>query len=121
MDTELENTTDVLLTLGAVAAGVVLAFVLGTVISAVVRRAGRRSELARDLSRRLRRPDRAVLTVVAVWIAVRVTTDAGTPWRPAVVHLHRGGVTPSPPASLRTVGRAGLPAVLTVHSVWGGA
>ncbi|MFE9232162.1 mechanosensitive ion channel domain-containing protein [Cellulosimicrobium funkei] len=87
MDTELENTTDVLLTLGAVAAGVVLAFVLGTVISAVVRRAGRRSELARDLSRRLRRPDRAVLTVVAVWIAVRVTTDAGTPWRPAVEHL----------------------------------
>ncbi|WP_175007571.1 mechanosensitive ion channel domain-containing protein [Cellulosimicrobium sp. TH-20] len=87
MDTELESTTDVLVTLGAVAAGVVLAFVLGTVISAVVRRAGRRSELARDLSRRLRRPDRAVLTVVAVWIAVRVTTDAGTPWRPAVEHL----------------------------------
>ncbi len=87
MDTEIENTTDVLVTLGAVAAGVLLAFVLGTVISAVVRRAGRRSELARDLSRRLRRPDRAVLTVVAVWIAVRLTTDASTPWRPAVEHL----------------------------------
>jgi len=87
MDTELENTTDVLVTLGAVAAGVVVAFVLGTVISAVVRRAGRRSELARDLSRRLRRPDRAVLTVVAVWVAVRLTTDASTPWRPAVEHL----------------------------------
>ncbi|MFF2832161.1 mechanosensitive ion channel domain-containing protein [Cellulosimicrobium cellulans] len=87
MDTEIENTTDVLVTLGAVAAGILLAFVLGTVISAVVRRAGRRSELARDLSRRLRRPDRAVLTVVAVWIAVRLTTDASTPWRPAVEHL----------------------------------
>ncbi|WP_426310754.1 mechanosensitive ion channel domain-containing protein [Cellulosimicrobium sp. E-16] len=87
MDTEIESTTDVLVTLGAVAAGVLLAFVLGTVISAVVRRAGRRSELARDLSRRLRRPDRAVLTVVAVWIAVRLTTDASTPWRPAVEHL----------------------------------
>ena len=87
MDTELENTTDVLVTLGAVAAGIVVAFVLGTVISAVVRRAGRRSELARDLSRRLRRPDRAVLTVVAVWVAVRLTTDAATPWRPAVEHL----------------------------------
>ncbi|MTG90682.1 mechanosensitive ion channel [Cellulosimicrobium sp. BIT-GX5] len=87
MDTELESTTDVLVTLGAVVAGALLAFVLGTVISAVVRRAGRRSELARDLSRRLRRPDRAVLTVVAVWVAVRLTTDAATPWRPGVEHL----------------------------------
>lgn len=87
METELETTTDVLVTLGAAAAGVLLAFVLGTVISAIVRRAGRRSELARDLSRRLRRPDRAVLMVVAVWVAVLVTTDAGTPWRPAVEHL----------------------------------
>ena len=87
METELETTTDVLVTLGAAAAGVLLAFVLGTVISAIVRRAGRRSELARDLSRRLRRPDRAVLMVVAVWVAVLVTTDAGTSWRPAVEHL----------------------------------
>jgi len=87
VETELETTTDVLVTLGAAAAGVLLAFVLGTVISAIVRRAGRRSELARDLSRRLRRPDRAVLMVVAVWVAVLVTTDAGTPWRPAVEHL----------------------------------
>lgn len=87
MDTELETTTDALVTLGAAVAGVVVAFVLGTVISAVVRRAGRRSELARDLSRRLRRPDRAVLTVIAVWVAVRVTTDPATPWRAAVEHL----------------------------------
>src|SRR5690606_40038657 len=81
------STTDVPVTLGAVVAGALLAFVLGTAISAVVRRAGRRSELARDLSRRLRRPDRAVLTVAAVWGAVRLTTDAATPWRPGVEDL----------------------------------
>ncbi|MFC8922358.1 glycosyltransferase family 4 protein [Cellulosimicrobium sp. NPDC057127] len=41
--------------------------------------------------------------------------------RPDVVHLHMGVLTPSTQASLRTVVRAGLPAVLTVHSVWGSA
>ncbi|MBD5786853.1 glycosyltransferase family 4 protein [Cellulosimicrobium terreum] len=41
--------------------------------------------------------------------------------RPDVVHLHMGVLTPSTQASLRTVVRAGLPAVLTVHSVWGRA
>ncbi len=87
MDEDLETTTDALVTLGAVAVGIVVAFVLGTVVSAIVRRAGRRSDLARDVSRRLRRPDRAVLTVIAVWVAVRLTTDAATPWRSGVEHL----------------------------------
>jgi glycogen synthase len=41
--------------------------------------------------------------------------------RPDVVHLHMGVLTPSTQASLRTVVRAGVPAVLTVHSVWGSA
>ena len=87
MEPEIENATDVLVTLGAAAAGVLAAFLLGTVLSAVVRRIGRRSDLARDLSRRLRRPDRAVLMVLAVWIAVRLTTDASTTWLPVVEHL----------------------------------
>ncbi|MBD5785266.1 mechanosensitive ion channel family protein [Cellulosimicrobium terreum] len=87
IEPELETATDLLVTLAAVAVGVLVAFLLGTVLSAVVRRAGRRSDLARDLSRRLRRPDRAVLMVIAVWIAVRVTTDASTTWVPLVQHL----------------------------------
>ncbi|WP_435738395.1 mechanosensitive ion channel family protein [Cellulosimicrobium sp. PMB13] len=87
MEPEIENATDVVVTLGAVAAGIVVAFLLGTILSAVVRRLGRRSELMRDLSRRLRRPDRAVLMVLAGWIAVRLTTDASTPWLPVVEHL----------------------------------
>lgn len=86
MDEEIENATDVALTLAAVAGALVAAFVVGTIISAVVNRLGRRSELARDISRRLRRPDRVVLMVVAVWIAVRVTTDPSVSWRPAVEH-----------------------------------
>ncbi|QDW62210.1 mechanosensitive ion channel family protein [Oerskovia sp. KBS0722] len=86
MDDEIENATDVALTLAAVAGALVVAFVLGTILSAVVNRLGRRSELARDISRRLRRPDRAVLMIVAVWIAVRVTTDPSVSWRPAVEH-----------------------------------
>ncbi|MBD8000185.1 mechanosensitive ion channel family protein [Oerskovia gallyi] len=86
MDEEIESATDVALTLAAVAGALVAAFVLGTIISAITNRLGRRSELARDISKRLRRPDRAVLMVVAVWIAVRVTTDASVAWRPAVEH-----------------------------------
>ncbi|RXR25620.1 mechanosensitive ion channel [Oerskovia turbata] len=86
MDDEIENATDVALTLAAVAGALVVAFVLGTILSAVVNRLGRRSELARGISKRLRRPDRAVLMVVAVWIAVRVTTDPSVSWRPAVEH-----------------------------------
>ncbi|MEK8225565.1 glycosyltransferase family 4 protein [Oerskovia sp. M15] len=41
--------------------------------------------------------------------------------RPDVVHLHMGVLTPSVQVSLKPVARLGLPAVLTVHSVWGSA
>jgi glycosyltransferase involved in cell wall biosynthesis len=41
--------------------------------------------------------------------------------RPDVVHLHMGVLAPTVQAALRPVARLGLPAVLTVHSVWGGA
>jgi small-conductance mechanosensitive channel len=87
MDEEIENATDLVVTLAAVAGALLVAFVVGTILSAVVSRIGRRSELARAISKRLRRPDRAVLMVVAAWIAVRVTTDPSVGWRPAVEHL----------------------------------
>lgn len=41
--------------------------------------------------------------------------------RPDVVHLHMGVLAPTTQAALRPVTRLGLPAVLTVHSVWGEA
>ena len=40
---------------------------------------------------------------------------------PGVVHLHMGVLAPTAQAALRPVTRLGLPAVLTVHSVWGSA
>lgn len=41
--------------------------------------------------------------------------------RPDVVHIHLGALTPSAQVSLPTVVRAGIPAVATVHSMWGAA
>ncbi|MFI6424052.1 glycosyltransferase family 4 protein [Promicromonospora sp. NPDC050880] len=41
--------------------------------------------------------------------------------RPDVVHLHMGVLAPTVQAALRSVTRLDLPAVLTVHSVWGAA
>ena len=40
--------------------------------------------------------------------------------RPGVVHLHMGVLAPTVELALRPVTRLGLPALLTVHSVWGG-
>jgi glycosyltransferase involved in cell wall biosynthesis len=41
--------------------------------------------------------------------------------RPDVVHLHMGVLAPTVQGALRPLTRLGLPAVLTVHSVWGAA
>lgn len=50
---------------------------------------------------------------------LRAAVDRGE--RPDVVHLHMGVLAPTVQGALRPVTRLGLPAVLTVHSVWGGA
>ena len=50
---------------------------------------------------------------------LRALADQGR--RPDVVHLHMGVLAPTVEAALRPVTRMGLPAVLTVHSVWGRA
>jgi glycosyltransferase involved in cell wall biosynthesis len=39
--------------------------------------------------------------------------------RPDVVHLHMGSLAPTVQLALRPVTRLGVPAVMTVHSVWG--
>ncbi|MEP7763743.1 mechanosensitive ion channel family protein [Sanguibacter sp. 25GB23B1] len=79
--------TNVGLTLLAIAAAAVVAFVLGAVISAVVRRTGRGNAFVADLSRRMKRPMRAVLVVVSIWIALSVTTDSELGWWGVVQHL----------------------------------
>ncbi|GAA4625396.1 mechanosensitive ion channel family protein [Cellulomonas oligotrophica] len=78
---------DVLLLVLAALAAVAVAYVAAAVVGAVVRRAARRSTVAAELSRRSRRPLRAVLVVVAVWVAARLSTSADEVWRPALEHV----------------------------------
>lgn len=79
-DAENLPTTNLGLTLLAIVGAAVVAFVLGSVISAIVRRTGRGNHFIADLSRRIKRPLRAVLVVVAVWIALGVITDSELGW-----------------------------------------
>ncbi|WP_125773722.1 glycosyltransferase family 4 protein [Antribacter gilvus] len=51
----------------------------------------------------------------------RLREAVATGAAPDVVHLHMGVLAPTAQAALRPVTRLGLPAVLTVHSVWGAA
>ncbi|GAA2721888.1 mechanosensitive ion channel family protein [Cellulomonas aerilata] len=79
------GTADVVAPLLIVAGAVVAAFVVAAIVSAVVRSAARRSSLALDVLKRARRPLRASLVVVAVWIALRATTEP-VGWRDAADH-----------------------------------
>ncbi|ACZ23282.1 small-conductance mechanosensitive channel [Sanguibacter keddieii DSM 10542] len=76
-----------MVTLAVAAAAVVVAYVLGTIVSIVVRRAGRRNEFVRDVSHRMRRPLRAVLIVLALLVALRVTTSDADGWTAGAEHL----------------------------------
>ncbi|MGI5189589.1 glycosyltransferase family 4 protein [Promicromonospora sp. CA-289599] len=54
-------------------------------------------------------------------VAARLRAAIARNERPDVVHLHMGVLAPTAQAALGPVTRLGLPAVLTVHSVWGAA
>ncbi|MDC7122016.1 mechanosensitive ion channel family protein [Cellulomonas fimi] len=81
-----EEVGDVVGPVLAVAAGVVAAYVLAMLVGVLVRRLARRSAVAADLTRRSRRPTRAVLLVIGVWVALRLSTDPA-PWRVVVEHV----------------------------------
>ncbi len=85
-DGTVEATASLAVTVAWAAGALVAAYVLATVVSVVVRMLGRRNTFVRDLSLRMRRPMRAVLMVVAVWLAVRFSAHAGEPWFPVVEH-----------------------------------
>lgn len=70
----------------AVAGGVVAAYLVAMLVGVLVRRLARRSTVAADLTRRSRRPTRAVLLVVGVWVALRLSTEPA-PWRVTVEHV----------------------------------
>lgn len=77
----------VLVPVVAVLGAVVLGYLLATVITVVVRRLARHSDVAAHLSRRARRPLRATLLVVATWVALAASTDAGAAWRSPTEHV----------------------------------
>ncbi|SDS91395.1 Small-conductance mechanosensitive channel [Paraoerskovia marina] len=83
-------------TLVAAAVGLLIAMVFVAVAGFLIRRLGKRSRLMRDLALRLRRPIRAVLMVVALIVAVRVSVPAAADlaegeseiwWRGPLLHL----------------------------------
>lgn len=78
--------TDVLLVVLAVVVAAVVAVAVSALVGALVGRLARRSSIAADLTRRSRAPLRAVLVLVAVWIALRISTDL-TQWRRVMEHL----------------------------------
>lgn len=86
-DGTVQATASLAVTVAWAAGALVAAYVLATVVSVVVRMLGRRNTFVRDLSLRMRRPMRAVLMVVAVWLAVRFSAHAGEPWFPVVEHV----------------------------------
>jgi small-conductance mechanosensitive channel len=78
-----EETNDVgqvLMPLLAVAGAIVLALLAAWLVKLLVRTLAKKSVIAGDLARRARHPLRAVLVVIAVWIALRLAVPAST-WR----------------------------------------
>ncbi|WP_298459255.1 mechanosensitive ion channel domain-containing protein [uncultured Cellulomonas sp.] len=80
------ETADVVVPVGAVAVAVVAALVVAAIVSAVVRTVARRSSLALDLLKRARRPMQVSVVIVAVWIALRVSTEQAS-WRVNTEHV----------------------------------
>lgn len=91
-----QDAYDVGVTLLAAAIGLLAAAIFVAVAGFLIRRLGKRSRLMRDLALRMRRPIRAVLMVVALIIAVRISVPAASEltegegeiwWRGPVLHL----------------------------------
>jgi small-conductance mechanosensitive channel len=80
------TTSDVVVPVLSILASVVVAYLVALLLGALVRRAARRSPVAADLTRRSRRPTRAVLVVVALWVALRLSTEPSD-WRTAAEHV----------------------------------
>ncbi|WP_308439725.1 mechanosensitive ion channel family protein [Cellulomonas denverensis] len=91
MTEETSDAGQVLVPLLAVAGAVVLALLAAWLVKLLVRTLATKSVIAGDLARRARHPLRAVLVVIAVWIALRVSVPAATwrdsDWLGAVQHV----------------------------------
>lgn len=87
---EISTAREILVPIGSVVGAVLLALLLAVVIGALVRSLARRSVIAADLARRAKRPLRAVLVVIAVWVALRISVPDATwanGWMRALEHV----------------------------------
>jgi small-conductance mechanosensitive channel len=85
-----DTAQDILGPVLAVAGSVVVALLLAVLIGILVRSLAKKSFVAADLARRAKRPLRALLIVIAVWIALRVSVPAATwetSWMGAIGHV----------------------------------
>jgi small-conductance mechanosensitive channel len=73
-----DTAQDVLVPVLSVVAAVVVAFLLAILIGILVRSLAKKSVVAADLARRAKRPLRAVLVVIAVWVALRISVPDAT-------------------------------------------
>ncbi|WP_233571590.1 mechanosensitive ion channel domain-containing protein [Cellulomonas triticagri] len=75
----------------SVVGGVLIAFVVALAVGFVVRSAARKSFVAADLARRAKQPLRAVLIVIAVWVALRISVPGAlwetSGWMGALQHV----------------------------------
>ncbi|WP_239068671.1 mechanosensitive ion channel domain-containing protein [Cellulomonas pakistanensis] len=85
-----DTARDVLVPVLWVAGAVLVALLVAVLIGAAVRTVAKKSVLAADLAKRSRRPLRAVLIVIAVWVALAISVsdaDWETSWMRAVGHV----------------------------------
>jgi small-conductance mechanosensitive channel len=76
---------NVLMTVLAVAGAIVVAFLVASFLAVVFRMLARRWEQAGELAHRARRPLRALLVLIGIWIALRLSTEPAS-WTPGVEH-----------------------------------
>lgn len=85
-----DTAQDVLVPVLSVAGAVVVALLVAVLVGILVRSLAKKSFVAADLARRAKRPLRAVLIVIAVWIALRISVPDATwetSWMGAIGHV----------------------------------
>jgi small-conductance mechanosensitive channel len=69
----------------AIVGAVVVAFLVATLLAVAFRTMASRWHLAEELAKTSRRPLRGLLTVILIWVAIRLTTEPAS-WTPGVEH-----------------------------------
>ena len=84
---EIEQATNLAVTLGWAALAITVAFFAVMLASKVVRFAARGNETVREIAVRLRKPAHATFMVLGMWIAVWSTANRGDHWFPVLEHV----------------------------------